>query len=278
MNRFVRAVCLLLVVALLSMRAVAADEPLPIFDAHLHYNWEPDPRLPLPEVLALFRRAGVRGILANSRPNDGTRALVSAGAEGLAVVPFLRPYRHRTDVQTWFDDPTIPPFIAREFPRARYAGIGEFHVFGRGATTEVVHEVVAFAVGHGLALFAHCDIEALDHLLAQAPGTRILWAHTGFGAPIAAVAERLRRHPMLRAELSYRSGITDASGHLTTEWRDLFLAFPDRFVIGSDTWIDARWDDYLEIIAVYRGWLAQLPTPIAEAIAYRNAEAFLCIR
>ncbi|MBL8491286.1 MAG: hypothetical protein JNM82_10955, partial [Rhodocyclaceae bacterium] len=46
-------------------------ERLPLFDAHLHYNWEPRPRFSLEEVLDLFRRAGVTGVLANSRPNDG---------------------------------------------------------------------------------------------------------------------------------------------------------------------------------------------------------------
>lgn len=277
MTRFIRALGLVMALAGISAVPAAAGE-LPIFDAHLHYNWEPDPRMPLDEVLALFRQAGVRGILANSRPNDGTRALAESGAEGLVVVPFLRPYRTRADVLTWFDDPTIPPFIAQEFSRARYAGIGEFHVFGQGATTEVVRQVVAFAAARGLVLFAHCDIEALDHLFARAPDIRLLWAHTGFGTPTADVAERLRRHPTLRAELSYRSGITDASGRLTTEWRELFQAFPDRFVVGSDTWVDARWDDYRGIIATYRGWLAQLPLPLAEAIAHRNAESFLRVR
>lgn len=47
---------------------------LPLFDAHLHYNREPSPFYPLEDVLSLFRREGVTGILANSRPNDGTRA------------------------------------------------------------------------------------------------------------------------------------------------------------------------------------------------------------
>ena len=82
-----------------------ADEPIEIFDAHLHYNWEPKPFYQLDEVLALFKKHRVTGILATSRPNTGTHALVDAKADGLQVVPFIRPYRVRPDMQTWFKDP-----------------------------------------------------------------------------------------------------------------------------------------------------------------------------
>ena len=84
--------------------ASAADAaPMPVFDAHLHYNWEPAPYFPLEKVLALFRQHKVTGILATSRPNDGTRALYEAKPRDLWVVPFIRPYRVRADIQTWMD-------------------------------------------------------------------------------------------------------------------------------------------------------------------------------
>ena len=50
----------------------------PIFDAHLHYNDEAVARYSVGTVRELFEKSGVRAILANSRPNDGTRALVAA--------------------------------------------------------------------------------------------------------------------------------------------------------------------------------------------------------
>jgi hypothetical protein len=70
---------------------IIAAEPIEIFDAHLHYNWEPQPYYQLDEVLALLRKHRVTGILATSRPNTGTHALVDAKADGLQVVPFIRP-------------------------------------------------------------------------------------------------------------------------------------------------------------------------------------------
>src|SRR5262249_58928086 len=68
----------------------SAQPTLKIFDAHLHYNQEPNPYYSLDRVLDVFRRNSVAGILANSRPNKGTHQLVDAKAPGLWVVPFIR--------------------------------------------------------------------------------------------------------------------------------------------------------------------------------------------
>ena len=64
-----------------------AAEPLPLFDAHLHYNWEPTPRVTTAEALRLFEAAGVRGILANSRPIAGTHALYAARSDSCRSSP-----------------------------------------------------------------------------------------------------------------------------------------------------------------------------------------------
>ena len=70
-----RYFCLPLLASLLLAAPARAADPLPIFDAHLHYNWEPKPYYTLDEAFKLFKAQGVTGILATSRPNDGTRAL-----------------------------------------------------------------------------------------------------------------------------------------------------------------------------------------------------------
>ena len=248
-----------------------AQEPIEIFDAHLHYNWEPKPYLPLEDVLALFKANRVTGILATSRPNDGTHALVAAKTPGLEVVPFIRPYKVRSDVGTWFDKPETLELIESEFKRGGYRGIGEFHLSGRNAATEWVKRTVDFAVANDLYLHAHADEEALEILYRHNSKARIIWAHTGFSLPAARVAALLDKYPMLWGELSYRGGITDGSGKITAEWRSLFERYPDRFLLGSDTWIDERWAGYGAIMAEYRTWLAQLPRETAEKIASRNA-------
>lgn len=249
----------------------ASEQPIEIFDAHLHYNWEPKPYFTLPEVLALLKQQRVTGILATSRPNDGTHALVAAKPEGLWVVPFIRPYRVRTDIGSWFNDPTIFDLVQEEYKRGYYRGVGEFHLNGKAAATEWVRKTVDFTVDRGLFLHAHADEEAVEILYAHNGKARVIWAHTGFSLAPERVAALLTKHPMLWGELSYRSGIVDGSGRITPDWRGLFERFPNRFLLGSDTWINERWASYAQIMSGYRQWLAQLPPAIAVRIANGNA-------
>jgi hypothetical protein len=86
--------------AAVATSAAHAQAPLKLFDAHLHYNSEPTPFYSLDKVLEIFKRNNVAGILATSRPNRGTHALVEAKPPGLWVVPFIRPYRVRSDMQS----------------------------------------------------------------------------------------------------------------------------------------------------------------------------------
>jgi len=272
MIKFLSAALPAALLAALACAPAKAQSELKLFDAHMHYNWEPKPYYSLQQVLDTFRRNGVAGVLATSRPNDGTRAIVDAKAPGLWVVPFIRPYRVASDVRTWSSDPSIYEMVQTEYRRGFYRGIGEFHIFGKAAGSEWVKKTVDFAVEHDLYLHAHCDEEALLILFSHNPRARIIWAHTGFTTEPARVAELLTQYPALWAELSYRSGITEGGGKLTAPWRDLFTRYSERFLIGSDTWIDQRWSQYDELMRGYRGWLAQLPADQARNIAHANAE------
>jgi len=255
----------------------------PIFDAHLHYNDEAREPFPLASVLALFREHGVRTILATSRPNDGTRALVDAARRSPSgaprVVAFIRPYRNHADRGTWFRDPAIYALIEQELSRdIDWRGIGEFHVFGaEDAGTPEVRRIVDLAVKRGLWLHAHCDEAALEALFRHDSRARIVWAHTGFTVPPERIAQWLDRHPTLVGELSYRYDVT-SDGKLDPAWRALLTRYRDRFVLGSDTWINERWSRYGEIMALYRGWLAQLPADVADDVAYRNGERLFAPR
>jgi predicted TIM-barrel fold metal-dependent hydrolase len=278
--------------AMLALAASAQPVRLPIFDAHLHYNDDARAPYPVAEVLKRLRDAGVTSVLATSRPNDGTRALVeaelasrdaaprAAAATGVVpqVVPFIRPYRNQADRSTWFNDPSILELIGAELARpVAWRGIGEFHVFGRDADAPLVREIVALAVERGLWLHAHCDDAALERLLAHDRRVKIIWAHSGMTTPPAKVADYLARHPNVVGELSYRYDVS-VEGRLAPEWRAVFMRFPERFVVGSDTWVNERWSRYGEIIAFHRGWLAQLPAEVAAAIAHRNGERLFGVR
>ncbi|MCZ8294537.1 MAG: amidohydrolase family protein [Hylemonella sp.] len=259
----------------------AADYSGPLFDAHLHYNEEAyqGPH-PLDDVLARMQRNGVRAIVANSRPNDGTKTLASAGAQtraaGVTVVPFIRLYRNRADYDNWFRDETIYTMVLTEFARGTaagpYRGIGEFHLYdSANANGPVAKKLMQFAAEKQLAVLAHVDDVAIDLLMAHAPGARLIWAHTGIGgAPAARVQALLDKYPRLMGELSYRPGLTCGEGRLCPEWRALLLKYPDRFLLGSDTWVNQRWMYYDELMRGYRRWLGDLPPDVARRIAWDN--------
>jgi hypothetical protein len=252
--------------------AKAQDERLELFDAHMHYNQEPNAFFTLDKVLEVFRRSDVTGVLATSRPNKGTHQLMEARAPGLWVVPFIRPYRIRADIGTWFADAATLDLIRDEYRRGYFRGIGEFHISGSAAAGPIVKQMVDFAVEQDLYLHCHCDETALLHLFGHNAKAKVIWAHTGFSTPPSRVEDLLRKHPALWGELSYRNGLTDSAGSLTPEWRDLLTRYPDRFLIGSDTWINERWFGYETIIRGYRAWLSQLPREFAVKIANGNAK------
>jgi predicted TIM-barrel fold metal-dependent hydrolase len=195
------------------------------------------------------------------------------------VVPFIRPYRNHADRATWFRDPAIYALIEQELSRdVDWRGIGEFHVFGAtDAGTPEVKRIVDLAVARGLWLHAHCDEEALEALYRHDPRVRVVWAHSGFTVSPPRLAEWLERRPTLIGELSYRYDVT-SDGKLDPAWRALLERHADRFVLGSDTWINERWERYGEIVALYRGWLSQLPSGVASAIAWRNGERLFAAR
>ena len=261
----------------------AAAEPYrgPLFDAHLHYNDEARGLHPLADALARMQRSGVRAIVANSRPNDGTKALAAARAQttaaGVTVVPFIRLYRNRADYDGWFKDESIHAMVLEELARGTaagpYRGLGEFHLYdSANANGPVARTLMRLAQDRGLAVLAHVDDAAIDLLLAHAPKARLIWAHSGIGgAPVARVRELMLRYPTLMGELSYRPGLTTGDGHLSAEWKALLGEFAARFMIGSDTWVNARWQQYESLMQEARVWLGDLNAADARRIGWANA-------
>ena len=250
--------------------------PSPIFDAHVHYNLDIGRPVSVEAVFDLWRRAGIRGVLLTSRPNDGTRELLAAASPEFQAIAFVRPYVVASDVQTWFRDPAILDMVQSELARGIYKGIGEFHIFGHDADSEAFARFVALASEHGLWLHAHCDDYVIERIFALDANAQVIWArYTGMNTPPVRVDQLLGRYSRLYGELSYRAGIVEGDA-LSPTWRALFVKYPERFLLGSDTWVPERWPEVPAIMQSYRAWLSQLPAGVAEKIAWRNgARLFL---
>ena len=258
------------IVLLLVSAAPAQYQPdLPIFAAHIHYS-QPDWAVyPPEEILKIFDRAGVRRALVSSTPDDGTLRLYEKAPT--RIVPELRPYRTRGDMASWHGDPAVLAYVEERLKRGIYKGIGEFHLFGGQTNTPVIRRIAELAVEKNLVLHAHSDEAAIQELLALDPRVKILWAHAGMSAAARTVGGLLDRFPKLWVELALRTDVA-SGGALDPEWRALFLRHPDRFMVGTDTWVTSRWEIVRESMRDVQRWLGQLPPEVAEQIAWKNGE------
>jgi hypothetical protein len=262
---------LLLLVTLcscLNTLPIRAQE-LPVFDAHIHYS-QPDWEVLSPaQVLAILDQAGVRRALVSSTPDEGTLQLYRAAPH--RIVPCLRPYRTQSDRRSWHNDPTVQSYVEERLQRGDYKGIGEFHLAAEHVDAPVVQRFAALAEQQRLFLHAHVDAAAVEKMLQHYPHVRILWAHAGMSATAATVGRLLDRFSHLWVELSLRTDVAP-DDTLAPDWRALFLRHPDRFLVGTDTWMTWRWDMLVTGMQQIRTWLGQLPPEVAAQIAYRNGE------
>lgn len=255
--------------ALLTGQAKAQD--LPLFDAHIHYSHDAVIKVPPEQAAKILRDAGVRSALVSSSDDDGTQKLLAAAPE--IVVPALRPYRRRGEIGSWMHDVTVIDYVEDRLARFKYKALGEFHAYGDDIETPVLQHMIGLAKRHNLLLHAHSDADAVERIFKSWPQARVLWAHSGFDNP-EKVRATLRNHKNLWSDLAFRSD--QASGEkVDPQWLAAFEEFPDRFMIGTDTFAPERWYYIKEHADYSRAWLASLPTELAQNIGYRNAEKML---
>ena len=248
--------------------AAAQSADLPIFDAHIHYSHDAWELVPPKVAIELLRKAGVKRALVSSSGDDGQHRLAAAAPD--LILPSLRPYRSRGEIGTWFRDETLPRYLEERLNKFRYVAIGEFHLYGADADLPVPRRMVQLAKQHRLYLHAHSDSDAVERLFRQWPEARILWAHSGFERP-EKVREMLRKHVNLWCDLAFRSDQA-SGGKVNPDWRAAFLEFPDRFMVGTDSFTPERWHYIGEHANWSRQWLADLPRDVAERIAWKNGE------
>ena len=267
-----RAVIMVLALILI-LAGPATGAELPIVDGHVHYSHDAWSGTPPKEAIAILRKAGLKRALVSSSPNEGTQKLLAEAPD--LVVPGLRPYRKRGELSTWMKDPEALRYVEEQLPKLRWVSIGEFHINGAEVDLPIPRRIVALAKQHGLFLQAHSDAEAVERIFKQDPGARVLWAHAGF-ASADTVREIMRKYTGLSADLALRSEV-GSGGRVSPEWRAVFMEFPDRFLVGTDTWTPSRWHDVVGHAAFSRAWLADLPGDVAERIAWKNAESLFVI-
>jgi hypothetical protein len=248
-----------------------SQKRLPIFDTHVHYKepaWEV---YPPDAIINLLKTAGVDKALVSSTPDEGTRMLYREDPE--RIIPFLRPYHDDINSSNWFLKDRVFPYIIKRLEMPIYKGIGEFHIHNPfDADSQIIQKTARLAVERDLYLHVHSDHRAVETIFSYEPKVKILWAHAGMSDPPEVVSKMFDRFKNLWVDISIREYEIAPNGKLSPEWEKLFLEYADRITIGSDTWVNAQWDNYEEIIAFDRNWLAQLPDEVARQIAFENAK------
>ncbi|MBX2836949.1 MAG: amidohydrolase family protein [Gammaproteobacteria bacterium] len=257
----------LVVITILSAQTALANDELPIADAHVHYSHDSVELTPPERVIELMREANLKFALVSSSDDNGTQLLSELAPD--LIVPGLRPYRRRGETGTWFTDPDALAYVETLLEKNRYATIGEFHLYGSDADLDIPRRIVELADAHNLILHAHSDADAVTRLLAQSPTVKVIWAHSGFESP-PEIAEVLRQHERLWADLAFRSDV-GSGGSLSADWVALFEEFPDRLMLGTDTYTPERMYFLPDHAASSRVWLNSLPSALAKRVAWQNA-------
>lgn len=267
MKHLLLSVYLLPFIAAFSLTNNLVAAPLPLIDTHIHYSHDAWDMLPPNKAVQVLKDAGLSKAFVSSSSDKGTQLLYQAAPE--LIVPVLRPYRKRGELSTWFKDESVIELLASKLANNTYAGIGEFHIFGEDANLPVMQAVVKLAAQYQIFLHAHSDAQAVRNLFAQDPNARILWAHSGFESP-SVIGEMLAQYPNLSADLAFRYEHA-SNGKVNPEWRALFDQYPQRFMIGTDTYAPERWYYVIDHADWSREWLNSLPESLKHRIAHENA-------
>jgi hypothetical protein len=214
-----------------------------------------------------MRSAKLKMALVSSSDDRGTQLLRELAPD--IIVPGLRPYSQRGQMRSWITNQENMDYVEQLLQKHRYATIGEFHLYGADAELPIPRRIVQLADENNLILHAHSDADAVERILAQSPTVRVIWAHSGFDDP-EAIALMLEKHDRLWADLAFRSDV-GAGGSLSRDWKELFTAYPDRLMLGTDTYTPERMYFIPEHATAARTWLQSLPKGIAERVAWKNA-------
>ncbi|MBI4524687.1 MAG: amidohydrolase family protein [Deltaproteobacteria bacterium] len=122
------------------------------------------------------------------------------------------------------------------------------------------------------------NLPPFERLLAHNTKAKIVWVHAGWDntgeRTVRLMRQLLAKHPNLYMSIKVHRRLPGMTtpfaffGGIRTEWLELLREFPDRFVIGSDSFYDEEPGDHLNPI---RDFVNALPGELARKIAQENA-------
>jgi hypothetical protein len=286
---------ILLALCAFALPGTAGEPSAKLADVHLHWKWNQKEVTTAEQAIDILRKNGVVLAVVTGTPPELALELQRLAPQW--VVPIYGVYQGAIDWSNWYRDPGLIARVREALAAGDYRGIGELHMIGGFISdwkNPTISGLFELAAEYDVPVLVHTEFSRADYLIGfcQAhPQTRFLWAHAGSILPPAEVERALQRCPNLWVELSARdpwrhvARRIDEEGTLKPAWRDLVLAYADRFMIGSDpVWpverlnpwdeADTGWQELRRFLGFHRQWLNKLPEEIADKVRLRNAKAF----
>ena len=271
----------------------------PIVDAHSQVDEKTD----LAAIVPLLDEAGVTKVILSTRfnqPSSDVTALASKHPD--RIIPaaktktkaFMRgqeKYRKLFKEELGAYDYKAMAEVIMWHAAKKSVGAGKAAM---DPDAPRVNEMVKFARAKGWPFVAHIEFAAMgldandymekfEALVAANRDVPFGLIHMGqLGADDA--ARLLPLHPNLFFITSHCNPVTNAASNLPwtrmfrgseidQPWKDLIIAFPDRFVLAFDNVFHFHWESsFIPQVKLWRDALATLPDETAHALAHGNAE------
>lgn len=287
---------LLSIKLLLSSSALAYSTP-PVFDMHMHYKWSQKEVTTPEQAIQFLDDNHISHAVVIGKP-----AKLALEVKALAperIVAFYSPYRESLGWYRWQRDKSVIEHATKALESGEYQGIGELHIIGGFApkqqSASVLDGLMKLAAKNDAPIMLHTEFSNPNYMLKICEGypkTRIIWAHAGAILKPADIDTVMHKCQNVWSGMAARdpwryvdNQHTDAEGKLLDDWKVLFIKYPERFMVGSDTvwpveqldaWdvADTGWQELGKFWGFHRSWLEQLPPDVAKKISHTNALHF----
>jgi predicted TIM-barrel fold metal-dependent hydrolase len=263
---------------------------LPLFDAHFHYNNPVDED----ELFSNLAPAHItRSVLFGT---ESARDMAREYPERF-VASYATDLSLRRQESKGGKDEAVAREIAGESEQALrsglYRGVGEISTYHHGYPNDpiapdspLILRLLEVAGRYHVPINIHCSdfgLPEMEQALRLAPGTTVIWAHTGSHLPPDKIRGLLREFPNLYFDLAAmdetwprKHTLLSFFGRIDERWRLLFEEFPDRFLVGFDMSTNLNRGRQISTAAadaaVVERVLSGLTPATATKIAYQNAE------
>lgn len=263
----------------------------PIIDVHTH----------LPDDLSVSKLiSGLNEVMVSKAV-----LMPRGGAEPEAALEVYNKYPDRIipfigfQNKYWINqDPNFVTRVENNLKNGVYKGLGEVvtrhysvpelqaEEYSIPADSQLMLRFIDLAAKYKVPINIHMESEdatvpQLERALGHNRGAVIIWAHAGRAEP-KLLQTLLDKHSNLYVDISgmqpvrrygrEKNPIASPDGNLYQEWKNLFEAYPKRFMVGNDCVVSWHYDYYTEWMGFYRKLLGELSPATAEKIAYKNAQ------